>query len=135
MAKKKTFEDRVLIAHQGELDADLLYRTMADVVRKKNPDLAEIFEKVAKSEMGHARVCQKYTGRTDLKPSPVKAIAVKTVYKYVSKKLAFQLLIDGEYDAARDYMKDAYDHSDIAAVMQDEIKHGNTFKDCQKKYA
>ena len=133
MAKKKTLEDKLLFAQQGELDAVLLYNTMAKKVRRKNPELAETFKKVAASEGQHANVCKKLTGKSGLRPSPLKAIAVSSIYK-VSPKLAFQLLVDGEFDAARDYMPIVRECPDIRPVMLDEIEHGKIFQECIEKY-
>jgi len=130
---KKTLMDKIVYAQQGELDAVLLYNTMAKVTAKKNPELSATFKKVAASEGQHANVCKKITGRTDLKPSPLKAIAVKSVYR-VSPKLAFQLLVDGEFDAARDYMPVTQELPEIRPVMLDEIEHGKVFQTCIEKY-
>lgn len=130
---KKSLDDKIVGAQQGELDAVLLYETLGDLVKDKNPELAETFRHVASQESSHAKVCQKITGKTGLKASPLKASAVSGVYK-VSPWAAFKMLSIGEYKAAKDYAPVVLDYPTIEPVMKDEIRHGKIFDECIAKY-
>lgn len=130
---KKPLFDKIVGAQQGELDAVLLYETLADVVRSSNEELAKTFEHVAKQENSHAKVCQKITGKTDMKANPLKANFLSLTYK-VSPFAAFKMLSIGEYKAAKDYAPVVLDYPTIEPVMKDEIRHGKIMDECIKKY-
>lgn len=130
---KKSLDDKIIGAQQGELDAVLLYETLADVVRSRNQELADTFQHVASQENSHAKVCQKITGKTGMKANPLKANFVSAVYK-VNPWAAFKMLSIGEYKAAKDYAPVVLDYPTIEPVMKDEIRHGKIFDECIEKY-
>ncbi len=130
---KKPLDQKIVGAQQGELDAVLLYETLADLARKDNEELARTFEHVARQENSHAKVCQKITGRTDMKASPLKANFLSLTYK-LSPFAAFKMLAIGEYKAAKDYAPVILDYPSIEPVMKDEIRHGQIMDDCIQKY-
>lgn len=133
LLKKKTTLDHILSAQQGELDAEYMYNEMAKVVEKDNPELAENFRKVARSERAHYNVCAKITGKTLTKPVPVKAILLRNlIQKY--PKVALSLVAQGEYDAASDYAPYILEYPQIESVLKDEIRHGNNAKELIAKY-
>lgn len=133
LLKKKTTMDHILSAQQGELDAEYMYNEMAKVVEKDNPELAENFRKVARSERAHYNVCAKITGKTLTKPVPVKAILVSNILKK-NPKLALTLVANGEYDAASEYAPFILEYPQIESVLKDEIRHGNNAKELIAKY-
>lgn len=118
----------VLIAHQGELDAVKMYTTLEKMVREENPELADAFRDAARDEGRHAAICKAITGRTDLRPNPMSAIAVSTLYRYVSKKLALKLISDGEFKAAKDYAPYVLEYPTLLQPLQDEVKHWTIMK-------
>lgn len=131
--KEKTIMDHILKAQQGELDAEYMYNEMAKAIEAENPEVAENFRKVAKSERAHYNVCAKITGQTLTKPVPVKTILVSNILKR-NPKLALTLVANGEYDAASDYAPYILEYPQIESVLKDEIRHGNNAKELIEKY-
>jgi rubrerythrin len=112
-------------AQQGELDAVLLYRSLAELV--KTPEEKQVFLKIASDEGKHAAILKRYTGKT-LAPSKTKAFIVTTLYRVFGPKLTFGLLQKGEFEAARNYTSLVVAFPRVQEIIEDEIRHGNLVK-------
>lgn len=115
---------KVLIkSQQGEMDAVLMYRELAKVVKDKRDK--EVFLQLAAEEGAHANVFKKYTNKT-LKPKKTKAIFVPLMYKIIGKKKLYPTIAKGEYDAEKKYISVVEKFPEVQSVKEDERRHGNT---------
>lgn len=112
----------LLKSQQGELDAVLMYRTLANVVKDKND--AETFKKLAAEEGHHAAVFHGLT-QEKLKPKKTLAIFMPILYRLIGKKRLYPLVIKGEYKAADNYAPVAEKFPEIESVKKDEKRHGD----------
>lgn len=112
----------LLKSQQGELDAVLMYRTLANVVKDKND--AETFKKLAAEEGHHAAVFHGLT-QENLKPKKTLAVFMPILYRLIGKKHLYPLIIKGEYKAADNYAPVAEKFPEIESVKKDEKRHGD----------
>lgn len=112
----------LLKSQQGEMDALLMYRELAKVVKDKKDK--EVFLQLASEEGHHAKVFKKYTHRV-VKPKPTKAIFVPLMYRIIGKKKLYPVIAKGEYDAEKNYESVVKKFSSVRSVQQDERRHGD----------
>ena len=112
----------LLKAQQGEEDAVLMYRRLADKVTDGTDRKA--FLRLADDEARHAGVFRAYTGKT-VRPNPAKAILIPLMYKAIGKEKVYPLIAKGEYDAADRYKGIIADYPEAETVMNDETHHGD----------
>ena len=112
----------LLKAQQGEADAVLMYRRLADKV--KSEDDRKAFLRLADDEARHESVFLGYTGKT-VKANPAKAIAIPLMYKTIGREKLYPVIAKGEYDAAEKYKDVVRDFPEIEEVMNDEVHHGD----------
>ena len=112
----------LLKAQQGEADAVLMYRRLADQVRDENDRKA--FLRLADDEARHENVFRAYTGKT-LKANPSKAILIPLLYKTIGREKLYPIIAKGEYDAAEKYKEVVPDFPEVSEVMNDEVHHGD----------
>jgi len=124
---KMTSENRaeLLKSQQGELDAVILYRRLAKII--KESEYKETFLKMAADEGKHAVILKKYTGET-LKPKTIKAILVVTIYKVFGLKFLVKIISKNEFKAAIGYSKLAKEYNAINEIIEDEKIHGELMK-------
>lgn len=91
---------QLLKSQQGELDAVLLYRKLAETI--KETQHKKTFIKIAADEGKHAGILRKYTDE-NLKAKNGKAFIVSTIYKICGFKITLNILAKGEFKAAKDY--------------------------------
>jgi len=113
----------LLKAQQGELDAVLMYNALSKVA--KDPADAAVFKQLAAEEGGHAAVFYRFTERKIL-PNPAKAIALPIMYKTLGRKKLYPIIAKGEYDAVKKYEAIADYYPEVAAIKDDEQRHGDT---------
>ena len=111
---------QLIKAQQGELDAVILYRRLAEVV--KNTKDKELFLRIAADEGKHASILKKYTGET-LKASNFKALVVITLYKVLGLKFILKLLEKGELKATEGYSLLVEEFPTIKEIIRDEALH------------
>lgn len=114
----------LLGAQQDELDAVLMYRTLAKVVEKKYPEDAEVFKQLAADEGHHAAVFESLTGEV-LKPKHKMAILLPVLYRVLGKKRLYPLIAKGEYDADESYAPVVERFPEVQSVKDDEKRHGD----------
>lgn len=119
-------KEQLIKAHQGELDAVLLYKKLAGIVKEKK--YKELFLKIAADEGKHAGILRNYTG-ANLKPKNFKALLVSSIYRILGLKFTLKMLSNGEYKAVGDYAPLVVKFPNINEIMKDEEKHSNLMKD------
>lgn len=112
----------LLKSQQGELDAVLMYRALADAV--KNEHDAEAFRQLASEEGRHAKVFKELTSHT-LKPKKTLAVAVPLFYKILGRKILYPVIAKFEYNAVNTYKPVAEKFPEVESVMNDEKRHGD----------
>ena len=112
----------LLTAQQGEEDAVLMYKKLADKVKDEKDKAA--FLRLADDEARHADVFRKYTGMK-LKAKPTKAVLIPLLYKTIGREKLYPIIAKGEYDAAEKYKGIIADFPEAETVMNDETHHGD----------
>lgn len=123
MQMSKKDRNMLLKAQQGELDALLMYKALADTVREQKD--AETFRLLAAEEGHHAAVFKALTKQT-LKPKKTMATVLPLLYRCIGKKRLYPLIAKGEYRAVNTYKPVAKKFSEIESVKQDEQRHADT---------
>ena len=113
----------LLKAQQGELDAVLMYKALADAVRDRND--AETFRTLAAEEGRHAAVFKNLTNQT-LKPKKTLATLLPVLYKLLGRKRLYPIIAKFEYGAVKTYEPVAAKFSEVQSVRDDEKRHGDT---------
>ena len=109
-------------AQQGEEDAVLMYRKLAETVTDEGDRAA--FLRLADDEARHAGVFMNYTGR-NVMPNPAKSILVPLMYKTMGREKVYPIIAKGEYDAADKYRGIIAEFPEVEEVMNDETHHGD----------
>lgn len=112
----------LLAAQQGEEDAVLMYKKLAEKVKEEKD--REAFLRLADDEARHADVFRNYTGIT-LKAKPTKAILIPLMYKTIGREKLYPVIAKAEYDAAEKYKGIIADFPEAETVMNDETYHGD----------
>lgn len=120
----------LLKAQQGELDAVILYRKLAEVV--KDEYYKEKFLKVSRDEGKHASILKNYTNEV-LRPKSLKANLVVTIYMILGRKFTMNMLAKGEMDSIESYSKLVKDFPNIQEIMNDELLHAEIAKGFMNK--
>ena len=123
--KKKS----LIKAQQGELDAVLLYQSLAKMA--KNSDVKEKFTQIAADEGKHAAILRSYT-RENLKPKNTKALLVAFIYRTLGHSYTCKLLSEGEMNSIPSYQKLVVGFPRIKEIMEDEIRHARIAQECGK---
>jgi rubrerythrin len=118
---KSEDKKKLIKAQQGELDAVILYRKLAEEM--KDTKNREAFLKIAADEGKHAGILRKYTGE-NLTPKNLKAAVVITMYKVFGLKFTLKILEKGEFKAAKEYYSLVTDFPNIKEIIKDEELHG-----------
>ena len=122
----ENYEKSILLeAQQGELDAVLMYRALAKVV--KDPEDAKVFERLASDEERHAKVFENLTGER-LIPKKMKATFVPLLYHLIGKRHLYTIIAQREYGAVRSYESVAANYRTVDDIRRDEKKHGDAVK-------
>lgn len=112
----------LLKSQQGEEDAVLMYRRLAEKVTDENDRKA--FLRLADDEARHAAVFYRYTGKT-LKPKKAKAVMIPLMYKTLGREKVYPVIARGEYSAADKYKNIVGEFPEVETVMNDETHHGD----------
>jgi len=120
----------LLKAQQGEADAVLMYRKLADKVSDEADRKA--FLRLADDEARHESVFLAYTGKS-VKANPAKSIVVPAMYKMLGKEKTYPVIAKGEYEAADKYKDVVRGFPEVEEVLNDEVHHGDAVMDLLKK--
>lgn len=110
-------------SQQGELDAVLMYKALAEVVKDEKDK--ETFLQLAAEEGHHASVFKALTNKT-LTPKKTLATIVPMMYKLLGKKRLYPIIAKSEYNAVNTYQPVAEAFPEIESVKNDEHRHGDT---------
>ena len=121
----------LLGAQQGELDAVLMYQSIAKKI--KNEEIKALLLDSAKDEGRHASVFHKLT-KVDLKPKRTLAIVVPRLMSILGKKIVFKIIAKSEYGVKDSYEKLIPEFPEIADVLKDEFKHGDRMIELSNKF-
>lgn len=124
--QKKAF----LSFQQGELDAVLMYRKLAELT--DDSEMKEAFLEAAKDEGRHAVICRKYT-EEDLKASDGLANIISKAYKFMPRALLLRGVAIGEYKGGDSYRPYIADFPELERIMFDEYRHGDKMKSLAKR--
>lgn len=116
---------KLLKAQQGELDAVILYRKLAEV--SENEEVKEMLLKIAADEGKHATIIRDYTKEL-LVPEYKKANLVLRIYKILGHNFTMKMLSNGELKSATEYSKLVNDFPKIQEIIDDEKKHSDIAK-------
>lgn len=125
MTDRKT----LLKAQQGELDAVVMYQLLAD--RYDDEQIKSTFRQLSAEEGKHAAVFYKLTGKM-LKPNYKQGKMLVALSKIMPKKILFNLIAVGEYNAVKTYEPVVNDYPEVKAVQIDEGRHGDIMKSLAK---
>lgn len=116
---------QLMKAQQGEMDAVVLYRRLADLVN--DAEKKKTLFKIAADEGKHAAILRRYTGEV-LKAREGKSIAVAVLYKIFGLNFTLRLLSIGESRAAKEYALFTEDFPNIKEIVEDEALHGEVIR-------
>ena len=114
--------EMLLYAQQGELDAVLMYKALAEVAKDETDKAA--FTRLAAEEGRHASVFYAYT-KQKLAASDKQAKALTALYKILGRKKLYPLIAKGEYAAVKKYEPLIADFPEVKSVKDDEKRHGD----------
>ena len=114
-------------AQQGELDAVLLYQSLAKMA--KNPNVKEKFTQIAADEGKHAAILRSYTGEK-LTPKNTKALLVSFIYRTLGHSFTCKLLSQGEMKSLPSYQTLVVEFPRIKEIMEDELRHAKITQEC-----
>jgi len=114
--------NELLRSQQGELNAVLVYKRLAKVVKTEKE--REAFLQLSREEGRHASVFHSYT-REVLKPKKTMARIITLLYYIMGKKRLYKMIAKGEYDAAIGYEHLIKDFPEVESVKNDEKRHGD----------
>lgn len=109
-------------AQQGELDAVIVYRRLAEAMN--DPKLEKALLRIAADEGKHAGILRKYTGET-LRATKSKSLWVMMMYRTLGLKFALKMLASGELKAAKRYSLLVGDFPKIERIIRDEAVHAD----------
>ncbi len=119
---KKTDLEALIASQQTELDAVLLYKELAKLV--KSEDERKTLLSMAADEGRHAAILKEYTG-APLKPNPTLAKAAAAMFKIGGKRLLFPFMAEFEINSFFSYKKYFVKYPEITKIASDEIRHGH----------
>jgi len=117
-------------AQQGELDAVILYRKLAEVAKDKY--MKEEFLRIAADEGKHAAILREYTGEV-LKPKSTKANFVALMYKFLGHNFTMNILASGEIKSIGKYNTMVRNFPNIEKIIKDEAKHAEITRNLIRK--
>ena len=114
-------KQQLVKSQQGELDAVILYRKLAEMT--KGTKNKQTFLKIATDEGKHAVILRKYTGEK-LEPKRTKALIITVIYKTLGEKFTLKVIGKGEFKAAKEYLPLVDKFPNIKEIIKDENLHG-----------
>ena len=113
---------QLIKAQQGELDAVIVYRRLAEAMNDSK--LEKVLLRIAADEGKHAGILKKYTGET-LRATKAKALLVMFMYRILGFKFIRKMLAKGELKAVKGYALLVADFPKIDKIVSDEALHAD----------
>ena len=121
---KQNGNEVLLKLQQGELDAVLVYRKLAEL--SSSEEEKNVLLSIAADEGRHASII-KYS-KEILKPCNKSSEEIEAAYKNLGKDKVFEMLINAEINGGPVYEKLGEEFPRLKEIAKDEIKHGNLLK-------
>lgn len=121
----KEQKEQLIKAQQGELNAVLVYRRLAEAM--KDLKIKKVLLRIAADEGKHAGILRQYTGAT-LKARKSTALVVMMIYRVLGLKFTLNTLEKGELKAVKGYALLVEDFPKINKIMTDEAIHAELIK-------
>ncbi|MCR5697331.1 MAG: hypothetical protein K6G73_10210 [Marinilabiliaceae bacterium] len=112
----------LLNSQQGEMDAVLMYKALADKVNDAKD--AETFRLLAAEEGHHAAIFKNITNQV-LKPRKSLAILTLLLFNILGKRRLYRVIAKGEYAAYDKYKTIVECYPEVESVKNDEKRHGD----------
>ena len=105
---------------QSELDESVIYKNIASFAKGK--ENRRTLMRLAKEELAHCRIWQKYTGEV-MKPNKAKVIFYTLVARFLGFTFAVKLMERGEGNAQAEYARLAEEVEESVHIRQQEEEH------------
>lgn len=125
MADLNSVMQKIIKFQQGELDAVVLYRGLAD--KMDNEEDKKLLLSIAADEGKHAAILKKITN-ADLKANDGLKKTVLFLYKIVGKKFLFKIMAKSESIAAKGYKPFFNEYPQLREIADDELRHGELLR-------
>ncbi|EJT6171477.1 TPA: rubrerythrin [Clostridium perfringens] len=122
---KQNGNEMLLKLQQGELDAVLVYRKLAELASSEEEK--NVLLSIAADEGRHASIIREYS-KEILKPCSKSSEEIEAAYKSLGKEKVFKMLINAEINGGPVYEKLGEEFPRLKEIAKDEIKHGNLLK-------
>lgn len=122
---KQNGNEVLLKLQQGELDAVLVYRKLAEL--SSSEEEKNVLLSIATDEGRHASIIREYS-KEILKPCNKSSEEIEAAYKNLGKDKVFEMLINAEINGGPVYEKLGEEFPRLKEIAKDEIKHGNLLK-------
>lgn len=119
-------------AQQGEIDAVVLYKKMAERVGKNSPEIKQTLLQIGSDEGRHANMIRKITGKVCAPKSALANIVVLLSY-IVGKKAILRIMSSSETKALDTYKPFAEQYPELETMRQDEGRHGRILMELSQK--
>jgi len=116
---------QLIKAQQGELDAVIVYRRLAEAMNDSK--LEKILLRIAADEGKHAGILRAYTGET-LRATKAKSLVVMFMYRIFGFKFLRNMMAKAELKAVKEYALLVADFPKINKIMSDEAIHADLLK-------
>lgn len=121
MSNTDNIMNKMIKFQQGELDAVIMYKSLAD--KMNHDEDRKMLLSIAADEGKHARILKNITN-TDLKAEAGLKKAVLFFYRIVGKKLLFKIISQSETNAYKSYEPYFNKFPQIKEIADDELRHG-----------
>ena len=125
-------EKDLLKAQQGEIDAVIVYKRLADRIAKDNSEVYDPLQKLAADEGRHASMLHKITGKV-CRPKNTLANIVICMSYIIGKKRLLQFMAKTEHKALESYKPFVAQYPELESMRLDEGRHGDILEDIIKK--
>ncbi len=122
---KQNGNEMLLKLQQGELDAVLVYRKLAELASSEEEK--NVLLSIAADEGRHASIIREYS-KEILKPCSKSSEEIEAAYKSLGKEKVFEMLINAEINGGPVYEKLGEEFPRLKEIAKDEIKHCNLLK-------
>lgn len=122
---KQNGNEMILKLQQGELDAVLVYKKLAELANSE--DEKKVLLSIAADEGRHASIIKEYSNEV-LRPSSKSAEEIEAAYKNLGREKVLEMLIGAELNGGPVYEKLGESFPKFKDIAKDEIKHGNLLK-------
>lgn len=122
---KQNGNEMLLKLQQGELDAVLVYKKLAELSNSENEK--EILLGIAADEGRHASIIREYS-KEILRPCSKSSEEIEAAYKNLGKVKVYEMLINAEVNGGPMYEKLGEQFPRFKEIAKDELRHGSLLR-------